>query len=133
MFPEAALVLVLFLLLLPAGAGAGEVCLESIASSSVFYRLNYVQLESVYAVNGVFTDGFEIFSTTGTAFRKKDRSLIISLSTTYPNHYTHPRCTDILAFAPGKFLTATIEGTCFGSPTLSNIQYTANYVRVPCP
>lgn len=132
-FPAVVMVIFLFLVFSPAGAGAGEVCLENTDNSDVFYRLNYVQLESVYAVNGVFTDGVVIFSTVGTAFRKKDRSLVISLTTTYPNNYTHPRCTDILTFAPGKFLAATIEGSCFGSPTYSNVQYTGTYVRTACP
>lgn len=127
--------LVLLTLLLPAGAGAAELCLENTGNSSVYYRLNYVQQESVYAVNGFLMDGNTPakVSTKGTAFRQLDSSLVISLTTTYPNYYSHPQCTDILTFAPGKFLVATVEGTCFGSTTEFNKQYTATYVRVPCP
>ena len=127
--------MILHLFLIPAGAGAGEICLESLNNSDSYYRLNYVQLESVYTVNGYLVDaGNSVrLATAGTAFRQLDRSLVISLSTMYPNYYTHPKCTDIITFAPGKFLVATIEGTCFGSTTSSNQQYTSTYVRAPCP
>jgi len=121
------------LLLCGAVATAGEICLQQQPLGDL-YRLGYEQRGSTYAVNGMIArfDNYEV-ATTGTAFRDRNRVLTIALTTTYPNHFTHPQCTDVFIFQSGNFLTVNLEGTCFGGLLEPSAQYTASYKPVPCP